>query len=61
MELNGQVGRRPAFEYRIQPVKEATDGQKDLFKGWMLADWKAELKYPEYAKSPDRKPMFDYV
>lgn len=61
MELNWQVGGRPAFEYRIQPVKEATDGQKALFKGWMLADWKAELKYPEYAKSPDRKPMFDYV
>jgi predicted metalloprotease with PDZ domain len=60
-ELNGQVGGRPAFEYRIQPVKEATDEQKALFKGWMLSDWKADLKYPEYAKSPDRKPMFDYV
>jgi predicted metalloprotease with PDZ domain len=61
MELNGLVGRKPAFEYRIQPVRGATDGQKTLFRGWMLADWKAELKYPEYAKSPDRKPMFDYV
>jgi predicted metalloprotease with PDZ domain len=61
MELNGQVGRRPAFEYRIQPTKDATDGQKALFKGWMIADWKAELKYPEFAKSPDRKPVFDYV
>ncbi|MGP8056510.1 MAG: M61 family metallopeptidase [Nitrososphaerales archaeon] len=60
-ELNGQVGKRPVFEYRIQPVKDATDDQKTLFKGWMLADWKAELKYPEYPKSPDRKPMFDYV
>ncbi len=61
LELNGRVGRRPAFEYRVQPVGGATDDQKELFKGWMLADWKAELKYPEYAKSPDRKPMFDYV
>ncbi|MGD1054631.1 MAG: PDZ domain-containing protein [Nitrososphaerales archaeon] len=61
MELSGQVGRRPAFEYRIQPVTGATDGQKTLFKGWMLADWKVELKYPEYPKSPDRKPTFDYV
>jgi len=61
MELNGQVGRRPAFEYRIQPLKNATDDQKTLFKGWMLSDWKAELKYSEYPKSPDRKPVFDYA
>ena len=61
MELSGRVGRRPTFEYRIQPVKDATGDQKTLFKGWMLADWKAELKYPEYPKSPDRKPIFDYV
>lgn len=61
MELNGQVGKRPDLEYRIQPVKDATDDQKNLFKGWMLSDWKAELKYPEYPKSPDRKPVFDYV
>ncbi len=61
MELDGQVGRRPVFEYRIQPAEGATDDQKALFKGWMLEDWKAELKYLEYAKSPDRKPTFDYV
>jgi len=61
MELNGQAGKRPVFEYRIRPVENATDDQKTLFKGWMLADWKAGLKYPEFPKSPDRKPMFDYV
>jgi predicted metalloprotease with PDZ domain len=61
MEVNGQVGKRPAFEHRIQPVVGPTEDQKTLFKGWMLADWKTELKYPEYPKSPDRKPVFDYV
>lgn len=61
MEVEGRIGRRPAFEHRIQPVEGATDDQKALFRDWMLADWKAELKYPEYAKSPDRKPIFDYV
>ena len=61
MEVNGRVERRPTFEYRIQPVASPTDDQMALFKGWMLADWKSEFKYPEYAKSPDRKPTFDYV
>ena len=61
MEVDGRIGRRPTFEYRIQPVERATDDQKALFRAWMLAEWKGELKYPEYAKSPDRKPMFDYV
>ena len=61
MELSGHIGRRPNFEHRIQPVARATNDQKVLFKGWMLADWKAELKYPEYTRSPDRKQVFDYV
>jgi predicted metalloprotease with PDZ domain len=61
IELNGQVGRKPTFEHRIQPVGNATDDQKALFKGWMLTDWKAELKYPEFPKSPDRRPVLDYV
>jgi predicted metalloprotease with PDZ domain len=61
MELSGRIGRRPDFEHRIQTVARATNDQKVLFKGWMLADWKAELKYPEYTKSPDRKQVLDYV
>ncbi|HYB76514.1 MAG TPA: PDZ domain-containing protein [Nitrososphaerales archaeon] len=61
MDLNGLIGKRPSFEHRIQPMPGASDTQKALFKGWMLADWKPELKYPEYTKSPDRKPTFDYV
>lgn len=61
MKLKGRLGARPAFEFRIQPVAEATEEQKALFKGWLLADWKPELKYPEYAKSPDRKQVLDYV
>jgi predicted metalloprotease with PDZ domain len=61
MELSGKLGKRPVFERKIQPLADASEEQKALFKGWMLADWKAELKYPEYQKSPDRKPAFDYV
>ena len=60
-ELGGKVGTRPPFEWRVQPLAVATEKQKALFKGWMLADWKAELKYPEYSKSPDRRAVFDYV
>jgi predicted metalloprotease with PDZ domain len=37
MEVSGLAGRRPTFEYRIQPVAGATDDQKALFKGWLLA------------------------
>ncbi len=61
MELKGRVGKRPTLQFKIKPVEAATDDQKALFKGWMLEDWKAELKYPEYQRSPDRKPVFDYV
>ncbi len=61
MDLGGQVGSRPAFEYRIQPRADASSDEKALFKGWLLAEWRPELKYPEYSKSPDRKPAFDYV
>jgi len=61
MEVNGPMGKRPVLEHRIQPVPDANADQKALFKSWMLTDWTKELRYPEYSKSPDRKPMFDYV
>jgi predicted metalloprotease with PDZ domain len=59
--LEGRLGNRPTFEYRIQPLPQASGEQKQLYKEWMLADWTAELKYPEYTRSPDRKRVFDYV
>jgi len=61
MNVKGKVGARTTFEFRIQPLKDATEEQKSLFKGWMLADWKPQLTYPEYARSPDRKQTLDYV
>ena len=61
MNLEGKVGAKPALEFRILPVPGASEEQKALFKGWMLADWKPELKYPEYAKSPDRRQTMDYI
>jgi predicted metalloprotease with PDZ domain len=60
-EVSGKIGPRPTFEWRIYPSPAATEPQKALFKGWLLADWKPELKYPEYTRSPDRKRLFDYV
>ena len=61
MDVNGRMGAKPAFEFRVQPVPGATDEQKSLFKGWLLAEWKPELKYPEYVRSPDRKQTLDYL
>jgi predicted metalloprotease with PDZ domain len=61
MNVEGRLVSRPTFEYRIQARPQATSEQRQLFKGWMLADWKAELKYPEYTRSPDRPRVFDYV
>ena len=60
-ELTGELGRRPVFEYRIAPVKEATDEQKSLFGAWLMEEWKPELKYPDYVKSPDRRQSLDFV
>ncbi|HMK84219.1 MAG TPA: PDZ domain-containing protein, partial [Candidatus Bathyarchaeia archaeon] len=60
-EVAGEVGTKPFLEHKIAPLKEATDEQKFLFKNWLLEEWKAEIKYPEYVKSPDRKPMLDFI
>lgn len=61
MDVEGELSRRPAFEYRIKPLKDATDAQKALFKAWLLDDWKEEIRFPDYAHSPDRKPSLDFV
>lgn len=61
MEVEGELARRPPFEYRIRPLQEATNEQKVFFKGWLLDDWSPDIRYPEYVHSPDRKPMLDFV
>ena len=61
MELAGELGRRPPFEHRIAPLKEATSEQRLLFRNWLLDDWRPEMKYPEYTKSPDRRPALDFI
>ncbi|HYC11653.1 MAG TPA: PDZ domain-containing protein [Nitrososphaerales archaeon] len=60
-ELAGELGKRPPFEFRITPLKEPSEEQKSLFRDWLMEDWKAELKYPEFSKSPDRKQVLDFV
>jgi predicted metalloprotease with PDZ domain len=60
-ELAGELGRRPPFEYRITPIKEASEDQRAIFKGWLMEDWKPEIKYPEFSKSPDRRQVLDFV
>jgi hypothetical protein len=61
LELSGELGKKPPFEYRITPLKEATEAQKLLFRNWLLDDWSPEIKYPDYAKSPDRRPVLDFI
>jgi predicted metalloprotease with PDZ domain len=61
MEVTGVLAQKPPFEYRIQPLKETAEEQRELFKGWLLDDWSPQIKYPEYLRSPDRKPTLDFV
>jgi predicted metalloprotease with PDZ domain len=60
-ELTGEVGSKPSLEHRIIPLREATEEQRFLFKNWLLEEWKSEIKYPEYVRSPDRKQMLDFI
>jgi len=60
-ELAGELGRKPPIERRIIPFSEATDEQKFLFRNWLLEEWKPEIKYPEYTRSPDRRSVLDFV
>lgn len=61
IEVEGQVGKRPPLEYRITPLPDATEEQKRLYKGWLNDDWASTIVYPEYRKSPDRKPILDFI
>jgi predicted metalloprotease with PDZ domain len=60
-ELRGSLARRPSFEFRIATLKDPTAGQKAVFRGWLGEDWRPELKYPEYQRSPDRRQVLDFV
>ena len=60
-ELRGQVGKKPVFQHRIQPRRGASKEERELFKGWLLSEWKEELQYPDYARSPDRKQLLEFV
>jgi predicted metalloprotease with PDZ domain len=60
-ELSGELGKKPPLEHRIIPLNESTEEQRLLFENWLLEGWKPEIKYPEYARSPDRKPISDFV
>ncbi len=61
MSLDGELGRRPTFEYRIRPLANVAEEQKALFKAWLLDDWTTEIHYPDYLRSPDRRPVLDFV
>ncbi len=61
LALSGETSKRPTFEFRVRPIKEATDEQKAFFKGWMMEDWAPEIKYQEFTKSPDRVSIYDYI
>jgi predicted metalloprotease with PDZ domain len=61
MEVRGELAKKPPFAYRIQPLKDATLEQKDLFKRWLLGEWMPQLKYSEYVHSPGRRSTLDFV
>jgi predicted metalloprotease with PDZ domain len=61
MELAGELGRKPPFEYKAVPLAEATDEQRLIFRSWLKEEWRSEIKFPEYAKSPDRRSALDFV
>jgi hypothetical protein len=61
MDLKGTLGRKPPFEFRITPLSRVADDQRALFRRWIREDWKPEIKYAEYTKSPDRKSSLDFV
>ena len=61
IELAGQVGRKPSLEHRIIPLKDATEDERFLFSNWLLEEWKPEITYPEYMRSPVRKPTLDFI
>jgi len=60
-ELTGELGTKPALERKIIPLSEATTEQRFLFKNWLSEEWKPQINYPEYARSPDRKPTLDFI
>lgn len=63
-ELKGEAGQRPVFEYRIRPLKEADEGQKALFRSWLLAEWSPAIEYGgsgDHRPSPERRKTLDYV
>ncbi|MDG6899423.1 MAG: M61 family metallopeptidase [Nitrososphaerota archaeon] len=59
--FEGRLGKKPAFEEKVVPLKEADEEQKAIFKSWMQSDWSPEIVYPEFTRSPERRPVFDYV
>jgi predicted metalloprotease with PDZ domain len=60
-ELKGELVKKPSFEFKITPLEKATEEQSSLFRDWLGAEWLSEIKYPEYARSPDRKTGLDFV
>lgn len=61
IELGGSLTKKPPFEFRIVAAKDATEEQKAFFRSWMMGDWTPEIAYPDYERSPDRKPQFDFL
>ncbi len=61
LELSTEIVSKPILEYRIQKAAEASDAQKAVFKGWLAENWDSEIIYEDYAPSPSKRNLFDYV
>lgn len=59
--LSGKLGRKPPFEFRIVPRKTASEADRALFRGWLCGDWLPDFEYHDFARSPDRRPLLDFI
>lgn len=56
-----EVAAKPSFEYRALKSETATQEEMSVFKTWLNADWNDEIKYEDYAPSPLRRQIFDFI
>ncbi len=61
IQLEARLIVKPTMEYRISKKDAATDDQKSLFRDWLGADWIAPITYEDYARSPTKTNVLDYI
>ena len=60
-ETRVRLAARAPLEFRIVKKKEATDGEKAVFRSWLGSGWDEPLVYTEHRASPVRVSRLDYL